>query len=432
MRELLDKLFFSYMKRGDRVITNEDLNNRYKITLTIIFIISFFLIGLIFFYKPNYNENKVSMNDKSKVNIKNENNYQRVTANTVRIEGNDLYETCASISQIIYPSTFREDRPNAVILVRSDKVEDAMLCPRITHDPINAPILFTEENAIPESTLKEMDRLNPKGLFVDANVKIILVGDMGQEIKNTLNQKNLKYRHIKGENIYDLSLNIDNYLAAFNGDHKDVVIIAPKEKPEYALAQTSWNAYKGEGFFFVEKNKVPEPVKKALKARYGGAYIYILGDENDISNGVKRELTKYGHVERIPNGENIYNQAVSFANYKDIGKNFSWWFSKRNRDFGWGITQPGHNFIFVNPDNWQVAVASSVLSNKGKHGPMLLVYKNSVPEKLKDYLYNVKPSYISSQANNNNHGWIIGSNDYISDINQIIIDNLLEEERSRL
>lgn len=63
---------------------------------------------------------------------------------------------------------------------------------------------------------------------------------------------------------------------------------------------------------------------------------------------------------------------------------------------------------------------------------MLLVYKNSVPEKLKDYLYNVKPSYISSQENNNNHGWIIGSNDYISDINQVIIDNLLEEERSSL
>lgn len=257
------------------MITNEDLNNRYKIALTIIFIISLFLIGLLFFYRPNYNKNKVSINDKSKVNIKNENNYQRITANTVRIEGSDLYETCASISQIIYPATFREDRPNAVILVRSDKIEDAMLCPRITHHPINAPILFTEKNAIPESTLKEMDRLNPKGLFVDGNVKIILIGDMGQEIKNILNQKNLKYRHIKGKNIYDLSLNIDNYLAAFHGNHKDVVIIAPKEKPEYALAQTSWNTHNGDGFFFVEKNKVPEPVKKALKARYGGSYIYI-------------------------------------------------------------------------------------------------------------------------------------------------------------
>jgi len=181
---------------------------------------------------------------------------------------------------------------------------------------------------------------------------------------------------------------------------------------------------------FLEKNKVPEPVKKALKARYGGAYIYVLGDETHISNEVKRELAKYGHVQRIPNGENIYNQAVSFATYKDVGKNFSWWFSKKSRDFGWGITQPGHNFIFVNPDNWQIAVASSLLSHKGKHGPMLLVYKNSVPENLKDYLYNVKPSYISSQEISNNHGWIIGSSDYISDRNQVKIDSLLESERS--
>jgi len=404
------------------LITNENLNKIYKIVLTIILIISTFLIGLLFFYKPNYYKNKI--------NIKNENRYQRVTANTVRIEGKDLYETCTSISQIVYPSTFRGDRPNAVILVRSDKVQDAMLAARVSHDPINAPILFTKKNSIPESTLKEIERLNPEGLFVDGNAKIILIGDIGEEIKNTLNKKNLKYRHIKGKDVYDLSLNIDNYLAAFQGDHKDVVIIAPIEKPEYSLAQASWNAHNGDGFFFVEKNKVPEPVKKALKARYGGAYIYILGDKIHISNKVKKELAKYGHVERIPGGENIYNQAVSFATYKDVGKNFSWWFHKKSRDFGWGITQPGHNFIFVNPDNWQVAVASSLLSHKGKHAPILLVYKNSIPENLKDYLYTIKPSYISSQEISNNHGWIIGNSDYISDINQVKIDSLLEGERS--
>lgn len=404
------------------MITNENLNKIYKIVLTIILIISVFLIGLLFFYKPNYY--------KDKINIKNENKYQRVTANTVRIEGKDLYETCTSISQIVYPSTFRGDRPNAVILVRSDKVQDAMLAARVSHDPINAPILFTKKNSIPESTLKEIERLNPEGLFVDGNAKIILIGDIGEEIKNTLNKKNLKYRHIKGKDVYDLGLNIDNYLAAFQGDHKDVVIIAPIEKPEYSLAQASWNAHNGDGFFFVEKNKVPEPVKKALKARYGGAYIYILGDKIHISNKVKKELAKYGHVERIPGGENIYNQAVSFATYKDVGKNFSWWFHKKSRDFGWGITQPGHNFIFVNPDNWQVAVASSLLSHKGKHAPILLVYKNSIPKNLKDYLYTIKPSYISSQEISNNHGWIIGNSDYISDINQVKIDSLLEGERS--
>ncbi len=80
---------------------------------------------------------------------------------------------------------------------------------------------------------------------------------------------------------------------------------------------------------FCRKNKVPESVKNALKARYGGSYIYILGDKFHISNEVKRELAKYGHVERIPGGENIYNQAVSFATYKDVGKNFSCWFSKK-------------------------------------------------------------------------------------------------------
>ncbi len=67
-----------------------------------------------------------------------------------------------------------------------------MLAARVSHDPINAPILFTKKNSIPESTLKEIERLNPEGLFVDGNAKIILIGDIGEEIKNTLNKKNLK------------------------------------------------------------------------------------------------------------------------------------------------------------------------------------------------------------------------------------------------
>ena len=61
---------------------------------------------------------------------------------------------------------------------------------------------------------------------------------------------------------------------------------------------------------------------------------------------------------------------------------------------------------------------------------MPLYFKNSIPENLKDYLYTIKPSYISSQEISNNHGWIIGNSDYISDINQVKIDSLLEGERS--
>lgn len=53
------------------MIINENLNKIYKIVLTIILVISFFLICLLFFYKPNYYKNKVDINNKS--TIKNEN-----------------------------------------------------------------------------------------------------------------------------------------------------------------------------------------------------------------------------------------------------------------------------------------------------------------------------------------------------------------------
>lgn len=66
--EPYNKLFFTlkfgYIERGDKLITNENLDKQYKIVLTIVLVISFSLILLLFFYKPNYNKNKVNINIK--------------------------------------------------------------------------------------------------------------------------------------------------------------------------------------------------------------------------------------------------------------------------------------------------------------------------------------------------------------------------------
>lgn len=206
-------------------------------------------------------------------------------------------------------------------------------------------------------------------------------------------------------------------------------MIAPVEKPELGLPQTSWNAHMGDSFFFVRQNDMPSATARALKDRYNDAYIYLMGSSVDISAQVEKELAKYGHIQRIPGGNNLYNLFVGFAGYKDIGGNFGWWIDKSPRNFGWGIAEAGHNFIFVNPKNWQGAVAASVLSHKGKHGPQLLVEKDSIPEPVKKYLETVKTHASAPQEQQFNHGWIIGSQDSISKAVQIQLDRLLEYKK---
>lgn len=402
------------------MITRGFLEKKYKQISLVGGGILVIILLILFLYKPNYYKSF----DNKEVNLKN----TLVTNNTVRINGKDVYETAAAISQITYPATFEDDKPNAVILVRSDKKEDAVAAAGVIHHPINAPILYIEKNSVPKTTLKEIERLDPQGVFVDNNVKLYLIGEIGEGVKKKLKENGWKYRHIKGKDPFTLGKNINDYMAAMHGDHSDVVMVAPIAKPEYGLVQASWNAHMGDGFFYIKEDGVPEKTAEALGERYGDAYIYILGNRKLVGQKVEATLAEFGHVQWIPGNEDVYKQSVGFAGYKDIGKNFGWWINKRPRDFGWGVAEAGHNFIFVNPKDWQIAVSASVLSHKGKHGPMLLVKDNEIPEAIKNYLKTVKPNKTSSQEQLYNHGWIIGGVDSISEEIQEEIDNLLSYE----
>lgn len=404
------------------MITNDILRKRLKTVLIIEGIASLIILYLFIFYHPNYDNVKVSHSNNFKEPI--------ITANTTRVYGKDFYETAIAISQIAYPAAFEDDKPDAVILINGKEKNDGILSARLIHHPINAPILYTEKEDIPKVTLDEIKRLDPQGIFADRNNKVILVGNIGDRVESQLSKEGIKFRHIKGNDPFELGRNIDSYLATLEGDHKDSIIVAPIEMSDYALSQTAWNAHAGDGFLFISKNSIPKNTIETLQSRYGKAYIYILGDERFISNDTKKELSKYGHVQKIPGGKDIYTQSVGFAGYKDIGKNFGWWISKRTRNFGWGIAEAGHNFIFVNPEDWQGAVASSVLSYKGKHGPMILVSKDNISDDVKNYLEIVKPMYTYAQSQLYNHGWIIGSEEMISKSVQTELDNFLgyEEE----
>jgi putative cell wall-binding protein len=403
------------------MITNELLAKRHRQARIILILVSLILIYFIVYYRPVEYNRPTALENKT-IN-------REITSNTVRIYGGNPYETACSISQLAYPATFHADKPAAVILVRDDRKLDGILAARLIHDPINAPILYINKDEIPETTFKEMNRLDPQGVFVDRNIKAILIGDVGNRVLEQIKTNGWMYRHIKGSDPFELGKNIDDYISTIHGDHEDNVIVAPVNAPDYAYVQAAWNAHRGTGFFFINRDSVPEMVVEALKNRYEKAYIYILGDNDSISPEVELELAKYGHVQRVPQGTDIYSQSTAFAAFKDVGKNFSWWISKEPRDFGWGISGAGHNFTFVNPEDWHSAVAAALLSHRGKHGPLILIDKDVIPEPVKDYLTRVRPYNIAPQNMLFNHGWIIGSQDYIGENIQGELDELLSQSR---
>lgn len=402
------------------MISNDDLKNKFKMVLIVEIIIALIIVYTIIFHRPNYYKGfKYDFLSLSQ---------NTCTSNTTRINGANFKETAVAISQINYPATFYNNRPNGVILVNGDKKEEAILASRLMHDPINAPILYIDKDGIPKSTLDEIKRLNPKGIMIDKNNKVIVIGKINDKIKNQLNKINMKFRNIDAENIFELGKNIDDYCAALMGNHKDTVMIVPVDMVNDALSQVAWSAYSGDPIFFIEKNKVPKEVEQSLSLRHGGCYIYMVGDDKLIENKTKNNLLKYGHLQHASVGNDVYAQSVSFAILRDIGKDSAWWVNNKPKYFGWGIAESGHNFIFVNPSEWQSVVSASGLSYKAKYGPMLLVQKDKISENIVRYLKLVEPMKVHPQGQMYNHGWIIGNYESIDKNIQGKLDSLLDCE----
>ena len=357
-----------------------------------------------------------------------ENRPTYVTPNTTRLYGSNVYAAATAITQATYGATHHEDRPHAITLVRADRQADAMLAAsRITHFPVNAPVLYVDEDRLPPETLAEMKRLGPDGNTYDFGVQVYLVGPISERVEREVQDKlNYRTRAFRIADPYLLSEELDSWAADVHTDHPDEVIIVQHSNLSSGLPAVAWNAHMGHGLLFVHGEVVPDATKRALSRRFRDeALIYLFGDSSIIPERVARELAAYGHVQRIP-GRDAFDLSIKFAGFRDAGLNQGYWIDWWSRDFGWGIAEAGHNYIFANPDDWQLAVTGSLLSHLGKHGPMILLRSEGPDENLSRYLELVKPSAGAPNDQLNNHGWILGGTDRISWTAQADIDLMLE------
>jgi hypothetical protein len=133
-----------------------------------------------------------------------------------------------------------------------------------------------------------------------------------------------------------------------------------------------------------------------------------------ISEGVVGELRKLGTVKRVSGPDPVTN-AIAFSRFSDAG-------------FGWGVTDPGHGFVFATTARTLDAAAGAPLSAAGKYGPLLLVTEaQALPQAVQDYLLDVQPGYDKDPVRGvYNHGWLMGDEAAISADVQSRIDTLLE------
>lgn len=339
------------------------------------------------------------------------------TAFTVRLPANDPETQAIVLTQTVYPASREENAVGAIILAPQDEATAFLAMHRVTHMPVNAPLLYLDRDGrLGAETLHEMKRLRPDGVVQDGQTQVYVVGDVDPAVAETVRTElGYQVRTLAASDPFALADLADRWQAALKSDHPDEVVVSAlsREGMQHGIGAMGWNAHMGRGFGWVTRDDVPAATRRILERRLGGAYVYVLGGEDVVSSEVERELARYGVVRRI-RGPDPYATNAVHAGYKDFGRNVGWWWSEAPRTFGWGIAQAGHNFIVGAADDLLGLIPASVLGHMGKHGPILLVARDRVPAPTAEYLRMVQPSGTTPNRTILNFAWVIGDESRVS------------------
>lgn len=209
-----------------------------------------------------------------------------------RYGGINRYETSAKVCD----AGWNSDNSYAV-LVNGENYPDALSAAPLAKK-YNAPILLTGTEALSPYTSSELTRLNVKNVFIVGGNGVV-----SQSIEDGLKSRGIKVTRISGKDRYDTSiqvagkLNKSDEVALVNGnDYKDGMTIA------------SIAALKGMPVILTDGGYMPASVKKYLGKGSKFKQIYVIGDQNTISDSV---ISGLSNVKRVGTGGNAYSENVS-------------------------------------------------------------------------------------------------------------------------
>jgi hypothetical protein len=329
------------------------------------------------------------------------------TKNTTRVGGADPVANAAAVARAVYSGASRVTRPHAVVLADDHDWRVGLAASVLMSAPIRAPLLYAHgPDQLPGATQDALKALAPTGAKAAGNAQVVRVGDVPQ-------LDGMRTTDLRGADAFALARAIDAFQAAARGTTSDRVIVVGADSPEYAMPAAAWAAKAGDPILFSERDAVPRDTRAAIAA-HQQPKIYVLGPPSAVSENALKQLRRLGSVTRI-SGPDPAASSVAFARFVD-------------GNFGWGVVDPGHGFVFANATRPGDAGAAAPLSASGTYGPLLVTADAAqLPPALSGYLLDVQPGYTRDPVRGvYNHGWIVGDQDALSVDVQSRIDALLE------
>lgn len=226
----------------------------------------------------------------------------------IALEGTNRYDTAAKLSSYIYEST------EAVVIVNGGAMADG-LCVTPLAAALNAPILLTGKDTLPQSTIDEIKRLGATYVLIAGGESVVAPSIVSQLQSIGISQVD----RVGGANRYETSYMIANVIDQGVTDVSQVVIANGKGQAD-ALSIASAAAYNMMPIVLVEKDGIYDYAyywmeEEALENAY------IIGGTTVVDQGVMNlmnEITKADITNNRLGGANRYdtNAAVIDRFYK--------------------------------------------------------------------------------------------------------------------
>jgi putative cell wall-binding protein len=283
-----------------------------------------------------------------------------LAATTQRLQGSNRYETSISISKSGW-----ETSDNAILASGLD-FPDALSAAPLAKQ-LNAPILLIGQS-LDTSINNELKRLQVKNIFIVGGEGVI-----SKSIKDQLVLRGITVTRLSGNNRYETSLSIANYIIHKFNLGTEIVVASGEGFPD-ALSIAPIAAIKGMPIILSPKNQLPDSVKRYV-ADNKVTKAFVVGGTGVVSDKVKQAL---------PLSERVWGSdryKTNIAILKKFVKDLNF-----------------HNVYIATGIDFPDALSGSALAAK-KSSPIILMDK-TMPISTVDYMIFKLPSV--------NKLWVLG------------------------
>lgn len=285
-----------------------------------------------------------------------------------RLSGANRYETAAAISRQGWQTA------ENVILASGEDFPDALVATALAGVK-DAPVLLTAKDKLSPETFKDIQRLQPKNIYLLGGAAVISAGIEGQL------KANYTVRRLAGANRYETAVQLGELLQSHKastgsgrsgtatsgiGKYPHTAILATGLNYPDSLSIAPFAGQYGIPILFTGKDTLNEQTAKALKD-WGIQNVILVGGTGVISESVESNLKELKlDVTRL-SGEDRYLTSLKIAQY----------FEGAGAAYTQAAIATGESY----PD----ALAGAALAAKADM-PLLLVKKSGVSPEIRNYL----------------------------------------------